>query len=112
MFYLLMILLILIMLYIMFFLMNFKNLENKEKNSPFECGFDPFSISRVPFSLKFFLIGIFFFVFDVEIVVIIPFPLFSMNKNLIFTVSFITINLLILMGLLYEYKFSMLDWIK
>nr|WRY71256.1 NADH dehydrogenase subunit 3 [Dermacentor reticulatus] len=112
MFYLLMILLILIMLYIMFFLMNFKNLENKEKNSPFECGFDPFSISRVPFSLKFFLIGIIFLVFDVEIVVIIPFPLFSTNKNLIFTVSFITINLLILMGLLYEYKFSMLDWIK
>nr|WRY71217.1 NADH dehydrogenase subunit 3 [Dermacentor reticulatus] len=112
MFYLLMILLILIMLYIMFFLMNFKNLENKEENSPFECGFDPFSISRVPFSLKFFLIGIIFLVFDVEIVVIIPFPLFSMNKNLIFTVSFITINFLILMGLLYEYKFSMLDWIK
>nr|ABA19097.1 NADH dehydrogenase subunit 3 [Amblyomma americanum] len=29
-----------------------KNLKSKEKLSPFECGLDPFSLSRVPFSLK------------------------------------------------------------
>nr|UNO54267.1 NADH dehydrogenase subunit 3 [Dermacentor silvarum] len=110
--YLFLILIILMMLLTMFMMMNFKNLESKEKNSPFECGFDPFSLSRVPFSLKFFLIGIIFLVFDVEIVIIIPFPLLAMNKNLIFTLSFLMINLLILLGLLYEYKFSMLDWLK
>nr|YP_009652701.1 NADH dehydrogenase subunit 3 [Dermacentor everestianus]QCF46398.1 NADH dehydrogenase subunit 3 [Dermacentor everestianus] len=110
--YLILILLILIMLFVMFLMMNYKNLESKEKYSPFECGFDPFSLSRVPFSLKFFLIGIIFLVFDVEIVIIIPFPLLMMNKNLIFTLSFIMINVLIFLGLLYEYKFSMLDWLK
>nr|YP_010231345.1 NADH dehydrogenase subunit 3 [Dermacentor auratus]QSV37414.1 NADH dehydrogenase subunit 3 [Dermacentor auratus] len=104
--------LILCILSIIFFVLNFSNFKTKEKNSPFECGFDPFSLSRVPFSLKFFLIGIIFLIFDVEIVVILPFPLLASNKNLIFTFSFILINLLILLGLLYEYKFSMLDWLK
>lgn len=104
--------LILIILFVIFLIINYKNLERKEKYSPFECGFDPFSLSRVPFSLKFFLIGIIFLVFDVEIVIIIPFPLLIINKNLIFTLSFIIINILILLGLLYEYKFSILDWLK
>jgi NADH-ubiquinone oxidoreductase chain 3 len=100
------------MLLTLFLIINFKNLDIKEKNSPFECGFDPFSLSRIPFSLKFFLIGIIFLVFDVEIVIIIPFPLLTINKSLIFTLSFILINLLILLGLLYEYKYRMLDWLK
>nr|YP_010324943.1 NADH dehydrogenase subunit 3 [Dermacentor steini]UNO54124.1 NADH dehydrogenase subunit 3 [Dermacentor steini]UNO54163.1 NADH dehydrogenase subunit 3 [Dermacentor steini] len=112
MMFMIMILLILLGLMIFFFLMNFKNLKTKEKNSPFECGFDPFSLSRVPFSLKFFLVGIIFLIFDVEVVVILPFPLLSLNKNLFFTFSFIMINMLIFLGLLYEYKFSMLDWLK
>nr|QLD97121.1 NADH dehydrogenase subunit 3 [Dermacentor rhinocerinus]QLD97134.1 NADH dehydrogenase subunit 3 [Dermacentor rhinocerinus] len=103
---------VLIVLVVLFVTINFSNVGSKEKSSPFECGFDPFSMSRVPFSLKFFLIGIIFLVFDVEIVMILPFPLLLMNKNLVFTFSFILINFLIFLGLLYEYKYSMLDWLK
>nr|ULA45443.1 NADH dehydrogenase subunit 3 [Rhipicephalus sanguineus] len=112
-FYLLItIFLVLCLLMMLFFSLRFQGKKAKEKNSPFECGFDPFSLSRVPFSLKFFLIGIIFLVFDVEIVVILPFPLLSMNKNFVFFISFFLINLLILLGLLYEFKYSMLDWLK
>nr|YP_008999742.1 NADH dehydrogenase subunit 3 [Dermacentor nitens]AGH19699.1 NADH dehydrogenase subunit 3 [Dermacentor nitens] len=112
MYFILLIFSIVIFLLVFYCLINFNYNWSKEKYSPFECGFDPFSLSRVPFSLKFFLIGIIFLVFDVEIVVILPFPLLSMNKNFIFFVSFSLINFLILLGLLYEYKFSMIDWIK
>ena len=35
-----------------------------EKVSVYECGFDPFGSSRVPFSVKFFLVGILCFDFD------------------------------------------------
>nr|YP_007475034.1 NADH dehydrogenase subunit 3 [Haemaphysalis formosensis]AFU55283.1 NADH dehydrogenase subunit 3 [Haemaphysalis formosensis]UXX50204.1 NADH dehydrogenase subunit 3 [Haemaphysalis formosensis] len=100
------------MLIMMFFMfLHFKNLKNKEKLSPFECGFDPFSFSRVPFSLKFFFIGIVFLIFDVEIVIILPFPIL-MNYNYYLFLSFMIINSLIFFGLIFEWKLGMIDWLK
>lgn len=43
-----------------------------EKVSVYECGFDPFGSSRVPFSVKFYLIGILFLIFDLEISFLFP----------------------------------------
>nr|YP_010324865.1 NADH dehydrogenase subunit 3 [Ixodes nuttallianus]UNO53786.1 NADH dehydrogenase subunit 3 [Ixodes nuttallianus] len=93
-------------------MISLKSLKNSEKLSPFECGFDPFSLSRVPFSLKFFLIAVIFLIFDIEIVVILPFPLLSFNKNLSFLMSFTIINILISWGLIYEWNKGMMDWLK
>lgn len=47
-------------------------LPDIEKVSVYECGFDPFGSSRVPFSVKFFLIGILFLIFDLEISFLFP----------------------------------------
>nr|YP_010324904.1 NADH dehydrogenase subunit 3 [Haemaphysalis danieli]UNO54033.1 NADH dehydrogenase subunit 3 [Haemaphysalis danieli] len=96
---------------ILFCMINFNGTQSKEKLSPFECGFDPFSFSRVPFSLKFFFIGIIFLIFDVEIIIILPFPLL-MNFNYSLFMSFFVINVLIFFGLIYEWKLGMIDWLK
>uniref|UniRef100_UPI0030FEF328 NADH dehydrogenase subunit 3 n=1 Tax=Amblyomma postoculatum TaxID=3107720 RepID=UPI0030FEF328 len=104
--------LISILICLIFKFLEFKNCLSKEKLSPFECGFDPFSLSRVPFSLKFFFIGIVFLVFDIEIVIVTPFPLLLSSKNLAFTLYFIVINFIILLGLLMEWKKGMIEWIK
>nr|YP_010535369.1 NADH dehydrogenase subunit 3 [Amblyomma hebraeum]QLD96939.1 NADH dehydrogenase subunit 3 [Amblyomma hebraeum]QLD96952.1 NADH dehydrogenase subunit 3 [Amblyomma hebraeum]UYB77930.1 NADH dehydrogenase subunit 3 [Amblyomma hebraeum] len=103
---------IILVIFVAFFGMTYKNFMNKEKLSPFECGFDPFSLSRVPFSLKFFFIAIIFLIFDVEIIIILPYPLLMFNKNLTLIFSFILINLIILFGLLYEWKSGMIEWMK
>jgi len=49
-----------------------QKLPDKEKVSPYECGFDPFHNPGEPFSIRFFLISILFLVFDLEISYLFP----------------------------------------
>jgi NADH-quinone oxidoreductase subunit A len=43
-----------------------------EKVSVYECGFDPFGDSRQKFEVRFFLVGILFIIFDLEISFLFP----------------------------------------
>nr|YP_011021917.1 NADH dehydrogenase subunit 3 [Argas vulgaris]WQM44084.1 NADH dehydrogenase subunit 3 [Argas vulgaris] len=89
-----------------------KTKMSKEKFSPFECGFDPFSASRLPFSLRFFMITIIFLIFDIEIIILLPLPITSSIPNWNYPVIYISIILIILFGLLYEWKKGMIEWLK
>jgi len=76
----------------------FKAGPDKEKGSPFECGFDPSGIRRLPFCIKFFLVRIIFLVFDVEVTLILP---------LIYAHAQVTTFLGVLVGgLLYEWRYG------
>ena len=39
-----------------------------QKNSTYECGFEPFDDSRGRFEVKFYLVAILFIIFDLEII--------------------------------------------
>ena len=43
-----------------------------EKLSAYECGFEPFSDSRMEFDIRFYLVAILFIIFDLEIAFLIP----------------------------------------
>nr|YP_010463324.1 NADH dehydrogenase subunit 3 [Ischyja manlia]UUJ37852.1 NADH dehydrogenase subunit 3 [Ischyja manlia]WCO10527.1 NADH dehydrogenase subunit 3 [Ischyja manlia] len=88
-----------------------KSFSDREKSSPFECGFDPKSSARIPFSLHFFLITVIFLIFDVEIALIFPIiPLFKMVNFFTWTkISFFFLFVLI-MGLYHEWNQNMLNW--
>nr|QQV73467.1 NADH dehydrogenase subunit 3 [Anthomyza sp. DY-2021] len=88
-----------------------KTLMDREKCSPFECGFDPKSSSRLPFSLHFFLITIIFLIFDVEIALILPMILIINFSNiLIWMLTSAVFILILLFGLYHEWNQGMLNW--
>nr|QHD47906.1 NADH dehydrogenase subunit 3 [Etrocorema hochii] len=88
-----------------------KSLTDREKSSPFECGFDPKSSSRLPFSLRFFLIAVIFLIFDVEIALLLPMILILPASDLLtwFLVGMIFL-IILLWGLFHEWKQGALNW--
>nr|UHA56147.1 NADH dehydrogenase subunit 3 [Eudocima salaminia] len=107
-------LLIMIISNIMMFLsiiLSKKTFSDREKSSPFECGFDPKSYARIPFSLHFFLITVIFLIFDVEIALIFPIiPLFKMVNFMLWTKISIFFIIILIIGLYHEWNQNMLNW--
>jgi len=48
-------------------------MDDAEKLTTYECGFNPFSDSRTEFDIKFFIVAILFLIFDLEIFFLFPF---------------------------------------
>nr|QOY44654.1 NADH dehydrogenase subunit 3 [Ellobius lutescens] len=82
-----------------------------EKAGPYECGFDPMSSARLPFSMKFFLVAVTFLLFDLEIALLLPLPWTMQfpNINMPITLAFILITTLAL-SLAYEWTQKGLEW--
>lgn len=84
---------------------------NREKATPFECGFDRNISRKIPFSIRFFLITIIFLIFDVEVVLLLP-AVKALNFSSIFSwwITLSTFLIVLLAGLLHEWKQGALNW--
>nr|YP_009441870.1 NADH dehydrogenase subunit 3 [Xylosandrus morigerus]AOY40039.1 NADH dehydrogenase subunit 3 [Xylosandrus morigerus] len=106
------IIIILTILVVILNLISKKSFNDREKMSPFECGFDPKNSARLPFSLHFFLIAIIFAIFDVELTLFLPLVLLtkSLNsKKLMFCLSMFSV--ILLYGLFHEWNQGALTWV-
>nr|YP_007317357.1 NADH dehydrogenase subunit 3 [Upogebia pusilla]AGA56134.1 NADH dehydrogenase subunit 3 [Upogebia pusilla] len=92
-------------------LLSKKMIIDREKSSPYECGFDPKGSARLPFSLRFFLIAVIFLIFDVEITLLLPLASIIHITNIYSWLITGSIFLFILLfGLYYEWYQGALDW--
>lgn len=81
-----------------------------EKSSIYECGFDPYGDARQPFQVQFFLVGILYLIFDLEITYLFP---WSMALKTISLEGFTTMGIfliLLTLGLIYEWLKGGLEW--
>lgn len=63
--------LIVFILLLVSYIVSPKNI-NVEKLSAYECGFEPFDESRKSFDIQFYIVGVLFLIFDIEIAFLFP----------------------------------------
>lgn len=81
---------------IIFFIISYKLKSDVEISSGYECGFNLISNARIIFSYRFFLIGILFLIFGVEIVLLLLIPF--LIKNLITIIAGVIFVLILIVG--------------
>ena len=92
-----------------FFSLNIKYLE---KEGGFECGFTSFLQTRERFNVIFYRVSLLFLVFDLEIILIYPYPaIFQKNQNISKNNVLAFIYILII-GFIYELKEGALNIVK
>ena len=96
-----------------FVLMNFilaPNNPDPEKLSSYECGFEPFTDSRMEFDVKFYLVAILFIIFDLEIAFLFPWAISLGNIGLVGFTSMMIFLSILTIGFIYEWKKGALEW--
>lgn len=84
---------------------------DSERVSAYECGFEPFGDARDTFDVHFYLVGLIFIVFDIEIVFLMPWALTYNNNSTIFELFFV-LCVIFIAGFVFESRARVLDWNK
>lgn len=91
------------------FLLN-KRHSDREKLSPYECGFEGSGKVRNEFDVQFYLVAILFIIFDLEVAFLFPWAV-SLGKIGIFGFwSMMVFLILLTIGFIYEWKRGALEW--
>ena len=83
----------------------------QSKISSYECGFAAIKQPTNPFSIRFFVVGVIFLIFDLEIIYLIP---WSCNTGYMTLKTLIVIGFFfafVILGLIYEWIMGGLEWL-
>ncbi|MDP8255727.1 MAG: NADH-quinone oxidoreductase subunit A [Candidatus Alcyoniella australis] len=86
-----------------------------EKLSPYECGVPPVGSPRERFSIKFYVIGMLFLLFDLEVVFIYPWvriyrQSLDGSAGVFLLVEMLLFSLVLVLGLVYAWRKGALQW--
>ena len=80
------------------------------KDTPYESGMAPVGSARERFSVKFYLVGMIFILFDIEAVFLFPWVVVFRELKLFGLAEMFVFVVLVLVGFFYVYKKGVLDW--
>jgi NADH-quinone oxidoreductase subunit A len=83
---------------------------DREKDSPYECGFEAFETARVKFDVRYYLVAILFIIFDLEIAFLFPWAVVLGKLGVAgLTAMEVFLGILVL-GFVYEWRKGALEW--
>jgi len=83
---------------------------DKEKRSPYECGFDPFEDARLRFDVRYYLVAILFIIFDLEIAFLFPWAVALEDLGLAGMAVMGVFLAILVIGFVYEWRKGALEW--
>jgi NADH-quinone oxidoreductase subunit A len=91
-----------------------KKVRNRIKDMPYESGIVPTGDARHRFSVKFYLVGMLFILFDIEAIFLYPWVVvyrdLSRNGSMFGFIEMLVFVALVLSGFFYIWKKGALDW--
>ena len=83
---------------------------DSDKLSIYECGYEPYENTRHNFNIRFYLVAIFFIIFDIEVLYMIPWCLSISKANLLNFWSMIDFIFELNLGFFYIWYTNSLNW--
>jgi len=87
-----------------------KRVKNRVKDMPYESGIVPTGDARQRFSVKFYLVGMLFILFDIEAIFLYPWAVVYRELLMAGFIEMLIFVILILSGFFYIWKKGALDW--
>ena len=82
----------------------------RAKLSPYECGMTPIGDARERFSVKFYMVGMLFILFDVEAIFLYPWAIILKDLKMFGFWEMMVYIGIVMVGLWYIWKKGVLDW--
>jgi NADH-quinone oxidoreductase subunit A len=83
---------------------------DKEKSSPYECGFEAFEDTRMKFDVRYYLVAILFIIFDLEIAFLFPWAVVLEKIGMFGFLSMMLFLGILIVGFIYEWLKGALEW--
>ena len=84
--------------------------DNPVKSEEFECGSELKDSSRKRFNVKYYIVGLLFLVFDLEVVYMYPWAVLFRKLGWFGFVEMLVFMGILVVGLVYVWKKGALDW--
>ena len=80
------------------------------KNSPFECGYQPFQLPTDRFFIRFYLIAMLFILFDIEVIFLYPWAVVFKSLGFRGFMGIVVFILVLGAGYIYAWKKGAFQW--
>jgi len=81
-----------------------------DKMEPFECGESPIVSPKQRFSVKFYLVALFFVIFDIEAVFVYPWAVLFKDLGMFGFIEMMIFIFILAIGLIYVWRRGALEW--